>query len=131
MSLSGSFKKQLVIACLATLAEQAIFIFYGNGANGKSTLLETVSNMIGDYAMNTPVETLLTKKNDGGIGNDVARLKGARLVTTSEVEEGRRLSESLVKALTGGDKISGRFLYGEIFEYTPTFKIFLSSNHKP
>src|SRR5262249_11201045 len=110
--------------------EQAIFIFYGSGANGKSTLITTVHSLLGDYAQQTPTETLLVKKGSG-ISNDVARLKGSRFVAAVESEDGKQLAEVLVKQLTGGDKITARFLYHEFFEFQPTFKLFLAVNHKP
>ncbi len=110
--------------------EDAIFINYGDGNNGKSTLIETVQALMGDYAMQTPVETLLVKRGEG-IPNDVARLRGARFVAAAEGDEGRRLAEGLIKQLTGGDKVTARFLHGEFFEFPPTFKIALSTNHKP
>lgn len=110
--------------------ERALFFLYGVGANGKSTFLETIKAILGDYAMKTPTETLLAKQ-DGAIPNDVARLKGARFVSASEAEEGKRLAESLVKSLTGGDTISARFMRGEWFDFKPEFKLWLATNHKP
>jgi P4 family phage/plasmid primase-like protien len=111
-------------------SEQVMFINHGGGANGKSTSQEAVSAALGDYAMRTPTETLLAKRV-GGVPNDVARLKGARFVAASETEEGRRLAESLVKDLTGQDTISARFMRAEWFDFKPTHKLWLSTNHKP
>jgi putative DNA primase/helicase len=111
-------------------SEQCMFIHHGPGANGKSTFQETVSSALGDYAVRTPTETLLVKRS-GGVPNDVARLKGARFVTASETEEGRRLAESLVKDLTGQDTISARFMWAEWFDFKPTHALHLSTNHKP
>jgi putative DNA primase/helicase len=111
--------------------EQCLFILWGSGANGKSTLINLVTRLLGKYARNTPVETLLDKKRGGEIPIDVARLDGPRLVTAKEVDRGRRLSESLIKELTGQDTISARFLYGEFFDFIPKFKLFLSTNHMP
>ena len=107
-----------------------MFIHHGLGANGKSTFQEAISAALGDYAMRTPTETLLVKRS-GGVPNDVARLKGARFVTASETEEGRRLAESLVKDLTGQDTISARFMWAEWFDFKPTHALHLSTNHKP
>ena len=70
-------------------------------------------------------------KKNSEQSNDLARLKGARLVTTSEIEQGKPLSESLIKTVTGEDKLTARFLYGEYFSFKPTFKIFMATNHKP
>jgi putative DNA primase/helicase len=111
-------------------SEQVIFIFFGTGANGKSTFISTIQNLLGDYAKQTSTETLLVKRGNG-IPNDVARLRGARFVSAVESEGERQLAETLVKQLTGGDKISARFLYGEFFDFEPTFKLFLAANHKP
>ncbi len=110
--------------------EQCIFILYGTGANGKSTFLETISALLNDYACRTPTETLLVKRS-GAIPNDVARLKGARLVTAVEADQGRRMAESMVKQMTGGERVTARFLNREWFEFNPEFKIFLATNHKP
>jgi putative DNA primase/helicase len=109
--------------------EQVIFMFDGSGANGKSTFITLVLSLLGDYAQQTPTETLLRKQ--GGIPNDIARLKGARFVAAVEAESGRQLAEVLIKQLTGGDRITARFLYKELFEFEPTFKLFLAVNHKP
>ncbi|MBF6614955.1 MAG: bifunctional DNA primase/polymerase, partial [Chloroflexi bacterium] len=111
-------------------SERTIFILYGTGANGKSTFLETLRSVLGNYAMRTPTETLMARR-DNAATNDIARLKGARFVTASESEEGKRLAESLIKDLTGGDTISARFLNKEFFEFRPEGKIWLSTNHKP
>ncbi len=111
-------------------SEQCLFMLYGAGANGKSTLLNTVRAMLGGYALHTPTETLLVKHGDS-ISNDVARLHGARFVTAIEAEGGKRLAEARVKQLTGGDPVAARFLYGEHFEFHPVFKLFLAVNHKP
>jgi putative DNA primase/helicase len=110
--------------------EQVIFILYGLGANGKSTFLTVLLNLLGDYGMTTPTDTLLAKKNEGP-RNDLARLKGARFVCAVETEDGKRFAEALVKQMTGGDRIAARFLYGEFFEFEPDFKVFLAVNHKP
>ncbi len=112
------------------VSERALFILYGTGANGKSTLLLALQGLLGDYAMRTPTETLLAKRGDG-IPNDVARLKGSRFVYSSEGEDGRRLAEAKVKDLTGGDVISARFMRAEWFEFTPEFKLWLGTNYKP
>jgi putative DNA primase/helicase len=86
--------------------------------------------LLGDYAMRTPTETLMAKTRNGA-SNDLARLKGARFVYASEAEEGRRLAESLIKDVTGGDKVTARFLYAEHFEFRPTSKLWLATNHRP
>jgi putative DNA primase/helicase len=110
--------------------EKCLPVLHGVGNNGKTIFTATIGAMLGDYARETPVETLMIKRNET-IPNDIAGLKGARLVTASEGERGQRLAESLIKRLTGGDKISARFLHQEFFEFVPEFKIVLSTNHKP
>ena len=111
--------------------EQCFFFLHGRGANGKTVLLNTLRNILGDYALQSPPELLLTKDRQGGATPELARLPGARLVCTSETEDGHRFAENTIKQLTGGDVIAARHLYGELFEFKPTFKIWLAANHKP
>jgi putative DNA primase/helicase len=110
--------------------EQVIFIAHGTGRNGKSTFTTTLLSLLGEYGQQTPTETLMVKRGDS-IPNDLARLKGTRLVAAMESDEGRRLSEALIKQLSGGDRIPARFMRAEWFEFQPTFKIWLATNHKP
>lgn len=112
-------------------SEQCLFFLYGSGANGKSTLLNVVRELLGDYGMQCPAETLMVKQGGGNVPNDIARLRGARFVATSEIEDGRRFAESMIKQLTGQDTIAARFLFAEFFEFVPKFKIWLGANHKP
>jgi putative DNA primase/helicase len=128
--LIGFLQRAAGYSLTGDIREQCMMILYGSGANGKTTLLETLAAMMGDYATKTPTETLLVKRGDT-IPADVARLRGARLVTAVEAEEGQRLAESLVKQMTGGDTLTARKLYGDFFEFHPTFKLWLGSNHKP
>jgi len=111
--------------------EQTLFFLYGLGSNGKSTFLDVIKKVLGDYAMQMSPDTLMMKDRGGGIPNDIARLRGARFVAASEIEEGRRLAEVQIKELTGGDTITARFLHQEFFEFKPEFKLFLAGNHKP
>jgi putative DNA primase/helicase len=117
-------------ALTGNIEEQTMFILYGSGANGKTTFLNTIMYLLGDYALATPTESFMKKNGDQNT-NDIARLRGARFVTTTEAEQGRRLSEPLIKKITGNDQMTARFLYGEYFNFTPTFKIFMATNHKP
>jgi len=113
-------------------SEQCVYFLYGIGNNGKSTFLDTISDLFGGYSANTQPETIMMKRwGVDGASSDIARLKGARFVTSEEPTEGVRLNEGLVKQLTGGSKVTCRFLYGDEFEYTPEFKIWLATNHKP
>jgi putative DNA primase/helicase len=111
-------------------AEQVLFMPHGGGGNGKSTFLETLQHVFGDYALSTPPDTLLAKRLDN-IPNDVARLEGARFVVAIEAEEGRRLAEAKLKMLTGGDTVTARFLHREFRQFRPTFKLWFGVNHKP
>jgi putative DNA primase/helicase len=130
LGLINFLQKILGYSLTGSTREQCLFFLYGLGANGKSTLLEVVQSLWGDYATRTSSETFLAKK-PGGIPNDVAALRGARLAAAVEVEQGRRLAEVLVKEMTGGDTISARFMRAEWFSFKPQFKIFLATNHKP
>lgn len=110
--------------------EQALFVLYGNGANGKSTLLDAISYVLGDLAKHADTETIFYR-NGNRHPEDLARLKGARFVTSVEVERGRKLSEAIVKQATGGDPIVARFMRGNSFEYVPQFTILLAVNDLP
>lgn len=111
--------------------EQVIFIPYGNGRNGKSVLLDTIQDVAGGYAKTMNVSSIMTKYNSNGANSDIARLEGSRMVISSEANEGQRLDEGLVKQLTGGDRIVARQQYGKEFEYQPSYKIWMATNHKP
>ncbi len=111
-------------------AEQVLFLLHGNGANGKSTFIEVMRDVLGDYAQNAAPDTFLAKRT-GGIPNDVARLQGARFVSATETGDGRRLDEAFVKQVTGGDRITARFMRAEFFEFQPVCKVWLATNHKP
>ena len=115
----------------ASTAEQMIFFAVGDGSNGKSTFFETLAGCMGDYATNAQPQTFLAKAHSNAISSDLARLKGARMVTVSEPEEGARLDEGLVKQLTGGDRVTARKLYAEEMEFSPEFKIWFATNHRP
>lgn len=117
--------------CLTALTnEQCMFILYGHGGNGKSKFIETIAHIMGDYAKNCPSSTFIQKQNPG-IPNDIARLKGARLVMANETNHNVTIDEELIKQLTSNKVITARFLNREFFDFEPTFKIFLSTNHKP
>lgn len=128
MQLIRFIQKACGYALSGDVSEQCLFILFGTGANGKSTFLNVLLELFGDYGCSTGIETF-TKKNKEQ-SNDLARLKGSRLVTTSEIEQGIPMSESLIKSVTGEDSLTARFLYGEYFSFKPTFKIFMA-NHKP
>jgi putative DNA primase/helicase len=112
-------------------SEQVLFMPYGSGANGKSTMLEVLRRLFGDYAQAAPPDTFMVRRGGGNIPNDVARLRGIRFATAIESEDGRRLAEALIKQVTGGDTITARFLHREFFEFRPQFKLWLATNHRP
>ena len=117
-------------ALTGEMHDQCFFVMYGQGANGKSTFIEAIRAILTDYALETPPETLMVKRNEG-ISNDIARLQGARFVSSRESDEGERLSEGKVKQITGGDAMTARYLHQEFFEFHPQFKLFLATNHRP
>lgn len=111
--------------------EQVMFILYGNGRNGKSVFLDIVTELFGSYATNIQPQTIMVKSQTSGANSDIARLNGARFVTAAESGDGVRLDEGLVKQLTGGDKVTARFQYENEFDFSPQFKLWLCTNHKP
>ena len=130
-SLMSFLKRAIGYALTGETSEQVLFFLYGIGRNGKSTFVETIRAVLGDYAQQMPSDSLMMKHSSSGNSNDIARLRGARFAVSMETEEGRRMAESMVKQLTGGDRISARFLHAEFFEFDPTHKLFLCTNHKP
>ena len=110
--------------------EEKLFLVHGPGATGKSTFLEAVKATLGHYAWTSDFETFLLRRS-GSVRNDIAELAGRRFVISIEVEEGSRLTEGLVKMLTGGDTVRARFLYREAFQFVPQFKLWLAANHAP
>ncbi len=111
-------------------SEEVLFFLHGPTASGKSTALEALKAMLGDYARTIDFEALVAKR-DAGMRNDIARLAGARLVIGSEVDQGKRIAEALLKQITGGDTVTARFMYRDYFEFTPAFKLWLAANHRP
>jgi putative DNA primase/helicase len=111
--------------------EEVLFFGHGPTATGKSTFFDAVKSALGDYADVADFETFLKRRGDAGIRNDIARLVGARLVVSIEVDEGRQLAEGLLKLVTGGDPVTARFLYRETFEFRPSFKLWMAANERP
>ncbi|KPF70251.1 hypothetical protein IP84_00320 [beta proteobacterium AAP99] len=123
---------QLMVGyCLTGVtSEHALFFLYGTGANGKSVFVNVLTTILGDYAANAPMDTFMEARTDRH-PTDLAGLRGARFVSSIETEQGRRWNESKVKAITGGDKVSARFMRQDFFEYVPQFKLVIAGNHKP
>jgi putative DNA primase/helicase len=111
-------------------SEHAFFFIHGSGANGKSTFVNTLTQILGDYAVVASAETFIEVGADRH-PTDLAMLRGARLVTAQEVDEGRRWALARMKALTGGDPVTARFVRADFFTYTPQFKLCISANHRP
>ncbi len=125
------FLQQMAGYCLTGLTdEHALFFIYGPGGNGKSVFLNMLSYILGDYSTTASMDTFTASKSDKH-PTDLAMLKGARLVSASETEEGRAWAESRIKQITGGDKISARFMRQDFFEFTPAFKLMIVGNHAP
>lgn len=129
--LAAYIQRAIGYSLTGDISEQCFFLCYGTGANGKSTLLNTLKALAGEYAANTPFQTF-EHKQQSSTGQEIVALRGKRVVMSSETNEGTRLNEARIKAITGGDEITGRFLYERAtITFTPTFKIWLAANHKP
>jgi putative DNA primase/helicase len=128
--LIGFLQRWLGYCLTGDIREHALVFFSGPGGNGKTTLLNTVSAIVGDYATTAAMETFVASQFDHH-PTDMAMLCGARLVTAAETEEGRAWAETKIKQLTGGDPISARFMRQNFFTYKPTFKLMIIGNHEP
>jgi len=114
-----------------SIKEQCIFILYGVGKNGKSTFVETVRDIFGDYVRKVSDKVFTSKDNYYNSMGEIARLPGARMVTTDEPKEGAQLEENMVKQISGGAPLLAKYLYKEPFEFMPEFKLWMEANHKP
>jgi putative DNA primase/helicase len=125
------FLQRYIGYCCTGFTHEHVFVFaYGTGANGKGTFINTIANIFGTYATVADMNTFLVTRNERH-PTDLAKLRGARLVVAQETQKGRTWDETKIKALTGGDKITARFMRGDFFDYTPSFKLFIVGNHKP
>lgn len=133
----GDKQLQFYLQCMVgymltgSTREQCIFFLFGDGSNGKSTFLDVLADLMGSYAMNAQSETITARRQSDSPRADIARLKGARLVTISECPADVWLDEAIVKQLTGGDTVTARYLYGREFEFKPEFKLIMATNYKP
>ena len=128
--LQSYLQRMVSYALTGSTQEHALFFLYGTGANGKSVFVNTLATILGDYATNAPMDTFMETRTDRH-PTDMAGLRGARFVAAIETEQGKRWAESKLKNLTGGDKISARFMRQDFFEFLPQFKLFVAGNHKP
>ncbi|MDP2734893.1 MAG: phage/plasmid primase, P4 family, partial [bacterium] len=130
-SLIGFVKRAFGYALTGSVEEQVLFFFHGSGQNGKTTLVNAILNTLGpDYAQTAAPGLLMVKRNEPH-PTEIADLWGKRVIVTVEVEQGKRLAEVLVKQLTGSERLKGRFMRKDFFEFSPMHKIFLVANHKP
>ena len=123
-------KRAIGYSLTGDVSEQSLFFPHGTGANGKTTLLDTMLTLLGDYGKQAAPGLLTTKWGERH-PTEIADLAGARFVASTEVDEGRRLAEALMKWLTGGDRVKARHMRQDFFEFTPTHKLWLAANHKP
>ena len=126
-----AFLQRYIGYCCTGLTTEHAFVFaYGTGANGKSTFINTIARIFGDYATVADMGTFIASNTERH-PTDLAKLRGARLVVAQETQKGRRWDETKIKALTGGDRLTARFMRQDFFDFVPTFKLFIAGNHKP
>ena len=129
-ALIGFLQRYLGYCLTGHTLEHALVFLYGLGANGKSVFVNTVSKIFGDYAIVAPMELFMASKHERH-PTDIAKLRGARLVTAQETEKGRRWDVAKIKNLTSDDKLTGRFMRQDFFDFTPSHKLIIAANHKP
>jgi P4 family phage/plasmid primase-like protien len=130
VEMQGFLKRYIGYSLTGSTDEQVFVFAWGTGANGKSTFINTIARVFGEYATAAPMTTFVVTKSDHH-PTDIAKLVGARLVVAQENEAGHMWNETRIKQMTGGDTISARFMRSDFFDYTPTYKIFVCGNHKP
>jgi putative DNA primase/helicase len=128
--LIGFLKRFLGYCMTGYVTEHSLVFLFGTGANGKGVFTSTITGIVGDYGIVAPMEMFLAS-NVERHPTEIAKLKGARLVVAHETQKGRRWDESKIKTLTGGDKLTGRFMRGDFFDFKPTHKFMIAGNHKP
>jgi putative DNA primase/helicase len=125
------FLQRYIGYCLSGITTEHVFVFgHGTGANGKGTFLNTIQSIFGNFATTAHVSTFMASRTEQH-PTDLAKLAGARLVVAQETQKGRRWDEVKIKAITGADTISARFMRQDYFDFVPTFKIFVTGNYKP
>src|SRR5262249_2262293 len=126
-----AFLKRFCGYCLTGITSEHKFVFaYGTGANGKSTFINTVAAILGDYATVADVGTFIASNTERH-PTDVAKLHGYRLVVAQETQKGSPWDDKKIKTMTGGDKMTARCMRCDFFDFTPKFKLWVVGNHKP
>lgn len=128
--LVGFLRRYFGYALIGEVLEHCLVFFYGLGANGKTTLLNVILGLFGEYGQQADPSLLIRTRSDAHPTSQ-ADLKGARLAVLSEIDKGRYLAESLTKTLTGGDQIKARYMKQDFFEFTPSHSLVMAANHKP
>lgn len=113
------------------MSEQCLFMLWGGGANGKSTFVKALEDIMGTYSATIKGETLMEKNGQDGARGDLARLTNKRVVIASELQEGQVFNEPLLKVLSAGETLPVRFMYQEEFMLKPKFKLWIMTNKKP
>jgi putative DNA primase/helicase len=129
-ALIGFIKRAIGYTLTGDIREHALFFCYGQGRNGKSTFMETIRELMSDYSVQADFSTFQSTRNDGP-RHDLARMRGARMVSAIEARGDRSFDETVVKQMTGGDTVTARNLYESSFEFKPQFKLWLAANHLP
>jgi putative DNA primase/helicase len=125
-------KKCVGYTLTGDMSEQVFFFVHGaSGNNGKSTLINLIRKMLGDYGIHTPTDSFLVKQYDNNIPADLARLAGARMVTAIEANANRQIDEAKIKGITGGEPITARFMRENFFQFAPEFKLWFVANDRP
>ena len=130
VELQGFLQRYIGYCCTGLTTEHAFVFARGTGANGKSTFINTIVRIFVDYATVADMSTFIASNSERH-PTDLAKLRGARLVVAQETQKGRRWDGTKIKALTGGDRLTARFMRQDFFDFVPTFKLFIAGNHKP
>ncbi|WP_426614495.1 phage/plasmid primase, P4 family [Bradyrhizobium sp. McL0616] len=130
VELQAFLRRYIGYCCTGLTSEHAFLFAYGTGANGKSTFINTITRILAEYVAVADMGTFIASNTERH-PTDLAKLRGARLVVAQETQKGRRWDETKIKALTGGDRLTARFMRQDFFDFVPTFKLFIAGNHKP